>query len=537
VAVIGRRGIATVLTALLLAGCGAAWPQPSSASRPVPRDRALAFSLILRLPGARALDSTLYTAAGVAQALTPAQFGARYGLPERALRRLRATLRDRGVSVLRSFPQRTELRVRARVDVIEGLFAVRILEAAGRGYRVAGHPVIPSALAPMVSAVTGLATTPVWQPREVAPGGLTPASAGLAYDVAPLWRAGIDGRGMRIALIVFSDYAHSDPGTFSRRFGLPAADPALVSIDHGTFDLSGADEVNLDIDVVHAIAPRAQITVYEVGQSASGFGDAVSTIVGAHAAPIISTSWGQCEIGLDPGELAGDEQAIAAAVKARVSIFAASGDSGAYDCQGDDASDHALSVDWPAASPGVISVGGTRLTTRADGTYASESVWEDPLFAEGSGGGFSRSQGRPAWQPVWRGHTASRAVPDVSADADPGTGWTVFSTGRYGEAGGTSAAAPFWAAAMLLVEQYAARHGVTRVNFLAPLLYRLATGHERWPAFHDIRFGTNRYYAGGPGWDPATGLGSPDVYNLARDLLATLRTHHRPPRTGRRARR
>ncbi len=106
----------------------------------------------------------------------------------------------------------------------------------------------------------------------------------------------------------------------------------------------------------------------------------------------------------------------------------------------------------------------------------------------------------------------------------------MYSSGRSIEAGGTSAAAPFWAAAMLLVEQYAARHGVSRVSFLAPLLYRLAASPQRWPAFHDIRFGSNRYYAGGPGWDPATGLGSPDVYNLARDLVAALRRHHRPAR-------
>jgi kumamolisin len=97
--------------------------------------------------------------------------------------------------------------------------------------------------------------------------------------------------------------------------------------------------------------------------------------------------------------------------------------------------------------------------------------------------------------------------------------------GHWDTIGGTSAATPFWASAMLLAEQFAKKDGVKRRCFLAPILYKLAATHQAHPAFHDVKLGGNRYYDAGPGWDYATGLGSPDVYNLARDLAAYLRTH------------
>ncbi|HEY4346581.1 MAG TPA: hypothetical protein VGM80_03255, partial [Gaiellaceae bacterium] len=84
---------------------------------------------------------------------------------------------------------------------------------------------------------------------------------------------------------------------------------------------------------------------------------------------------------------------------------------------------------------------------------------------------------------------------------------------------------PFWAASMLLAEQYAAKHGVKKTCFLAPILYKLAYTKQPYPAFHDVTHGGNRHYDAGRGWDYATGLGSPDVYNLTRDLTAYIRAH------------
>jgi kumamolisin len=98
-------------------------------------------------------------------------------------------------------------------------------------------------------------------------------------------------------------------------------------------------------------------------------------------------------------------------------------------------------------------------------------------------------------------------------------------SGQQTTMAGTSAAAPFWAAAMALTEQYAHQQGVRTPCFLAPILYQLGSTAQTYPAFHDISFGTNRQYAAKPGWDYATGLGSPDVWNLARDLVTYLRAN------------
>ena len=119
-------------------------------------------------------------------------------------------------------------------------------------------------------------------------------------------------------------------------------------------------------------------------------------------------------------------------------------------------------------------------------------------------------------------------MPDVAASASPASGWLVRDSGGWSNVGGTSAASPFWAASMLLAEQYARSQGVTRRCFLAPILYTLASTQQPYPPFHDVALGGNRYYDAKKGWDYATGLGSPDVWNLARDLTAYLRTHPRP---------
>jgi subtilase family serine protease len=309
----------------------------------------------------------------------------------------------------------------------------------------------------------------------------------------------------------------------------------VIPVDGGTIDTSGADEVNLDVDVIRAAAPAAQILIYEVPQTSSAYADVINRIVADGSTDIVSTSWGQCALNLEPSEIRADTQAINAARRVGLSIFAASGDQGAYDCQDASLSDHRLSVDWPAASDGIIGVGGTRLYVNADGSYLREAAWEYALSNAGGGGGLAAGIPRPSWQsgpgvanPYSNG---TRQVPDVSADADPGTGWLTYSSGSSGgtgsdqEAGGTSAAAPFWAASMLLTRQYAHEHGVGRLGYVNPVLYALASTRQAFAPFHDVTEGGNRYYQATPGWDAATGLGSPDVYNLARDMSTYLRAH------------
>src|SRR5581483_3335689 len=215
-----------------------------------------------------------------------------------------------------------------------------------------------------------------------------------------------------------------------------------------------------------------------------------------------------------------------------MSFFAASGDAGAYDCQ-----DTNLAVDYPASDPNVTSVGGTTLTVNADGSYKSESVWSNPLDrlhgprGAGSGGGLSSTWQMPGWQsgPGVQNSSSNgdREVPDISADADPTPGYSVYCTvslagcpsAGWLTVGGTSAAAPLLAASTALINQYLLSQGKAPLGLVNPLLYALATAQQAYPAYHSISTGNNLYYPATGTYSLATGLGTPDVYNIARDLV------------------
>lgn len=505
---------------------------------PAPATERLSFTLVLRLPGAARLKAALAAIENPSSPqyrhfIDPHAFGRRFGISGPQLALLERQLRASGVRTEASYPQRTALGVSGTVATVSRLLHVQIVnyaDAAGhRWHAPTGAPVIPASLAGAVSAATGLDTRPRFLSHDVPMGGLTPQTAPNAYDIAPLAGLGISGQGMKIAVLSFSDYNRGDPGSFDQTYGLSGPSPQVISVDGGTSSTSGADEANLDIDVIQSVAPAAQILFYEIPQTSSAYSDVINRIVADHSTNIISTSWGECELNLGSGERAADAQALSAAVAAGVSLFDASGDSGAYDCQDADLTDHRLSVEWPAASANAIGVGGTRLYLNPDGSYSHEAGWLDVLSHAGGGGGLTTGDARPSWQAApgvmnqfSNGH---RQVPDVSADADPATGWSAYFNGNLGVVGGTSAATPFWAASMLLIEQYAKQHGVSKLGFVGPVLYALASTPQPFPPYHDVTLGGNRYYEAKAGWDFATGLGSPDVYNLARDMVAYLRAH------------
>jgi kumamolisin len=226
---------------------------------------------------------------------------------------------------------------------------------------------------------------------------------------------------------------------------------------------------------------------------------------------------------LDQGDRTRGETALKAAVAQGITVFVSSGDQGAYECQRGHLTDQRTSVSWPADSPWAVSVGGTLLSVRRDGTYLDEAGWEDVLENGGTGGGVNPVDARPTWQAApGLPRSTKRQLPDVAAAADPDSGFLVVEDGKPVPIGGTSASAPFWAASTALIGEYAARQGAGRLPYLNELLYRLASKHQRFPPFHDVVHGGNRRDDARPGWDYATGLGSPDVYNLARDVAQAL---------------
>ena len=304
----------------------------------------------------------------------------------------------------------------------------------------------------------------------------------------------------------------------------------------------GAIEVELDIEVVGAMAPHANQLVYEGPNTTQGLNDTYNQIVHDHKAQIVSISWGLCESSTGPAELKTLDNIFKQGASMGISFFAASGDSGAYDCN-----DSNLAVDSPSSDPYVTSVGGTNLQLNA-GTYGSESVWSNANDMQrspkgsGGGGGISNTFLQPSWQTglgVINANSSGapcnapnaqycREVPDVSAAADPATGYAMFctvtnagcpSTGWI-TVGGTSASAPLWAGSAALINQYLLSKGKTVIGYANPALYSVFNAQQPLSPFHDVTSGTNLYYPAGSGYDMASGLGSPDINNIAQDLAS-----------------
>ncbi|MGW2250039.1 S53 family peptidase [Kitasatospora sp. NPDC001660] len=291
--------------------------------------------------------------------------------------------------------------------------------------------------------------------------------------------------------------------------------------DDGRDGFDSTPEIMLDLAMVGGLAPGAKIVVYFTDFTEQGWVDAIHAIVTdtVNNPTVISCSYGNPEDSTNSAwtrmAIASVDQAFAQAGARNISICCASGDDGSRD----DATGLKAHADFPASSPHVLGVGGTSLVANADG-IASETVW-DQGPGSATGGGVSRWFPVPPWQAdahVPRSanppHSAGRGVPDVAADADVVTGViipTVDGKGLY-QIGGTSAAAPLWAALLSRVNE-----GLSApVGFLNPLLYtKLSTGILR-----DITQGSNGAYDAGPGWDACTGFGSP----VGKALLGGLKT-------------
>ena len=355
-----------------------------------------------------------------------------------------------------------------------------------------------------------------------AAGGLTPAQVRAAYNVP----ANLDGSGQTIALLEFgSGYSAADVQTFAKQFlGLDGVDVELVDILGGSND-GGTQpddlEATLDIQWALAMAPRAKIVVYEApaGANYTEFGAnllaALQFLLADSRNPgIVSISYGDAEVNFAENVIwQGVEAALAALAAKGVSVFVSSGDQGAYGEHwlGDD---KVTRVDFPASCPHAIAVGGTNL-----GAGGQEAAWTfyGPQNGGATGGGESYLFDAPAWQPsamTSKFGISKRGVPDVAAVADPASGCQAIFQGQDVVIGGTSLAAPVWAGIIACVNQALGK----RAGFFLPQLYANPA------ACKDITEGNNSFngvtgYNAELGWDPCTGLGSPDVGKLV-DLLA-----------------
>jgi Subtilase family len=407
--------------------------------------------------------------------------------------------------------------------------------SADAGLRSSIDSILNTVTWPLASAGRA-APVPAGSAGAGRPGGLRPDDIARAYGLRPLWTRGFRGQGETIAVVSLDTFRAEDVAEYERLVGIDGA-PSIerVQVDGEVPLGSGAQEVSLDLEVIRATAPEASIVNYEAELSWEGFVAALKRVNDDGRARLVSVSWGKCLTHVDEAVVGAMERELDRAYRAGRTIFASSGDSGAFSCLHTenelDADQHRASVDWPAASPSVVAVGGTRLTVREDGSYYSENGWEDTLSSDGSGGGISPLHRRPRWQRegVVPSPSRYRHVPDVAGPADcdsaflivypewSGEEWT-RKTGAYGC--GTSAAAPFWTGVAALVLQYARDRGHERLGFLGTLLYALPRNGPGGPPLNDVQTGGNLMNDAGPGWDYATGLGTPNAWNLARAVVA-----------------
>lgn len=358
-------------------------------------------------------------------------------------------------------------------------------------------------------------------------GGYSPTDIRKAYNIP----SSLTGSGQTLALFELDGFNQSDITQYETKFSLPAVPIQTILVDNASGSAgNGSDEVTLDIELMIAVAPGAKkILVYEGPNSEQGVLDTYAKIADDNLAPQVSTSWGASE-NQSSSSFIQSENAIFKQMAAQgQSIFAAAGDSGALD------NGTSLSVDDPASQPYVVGVGGTQLKTNSNGSYLSETTWNATGKASdgAGGGGVSTIWTQPSWQSQAAtsntlGSTSMRNVPDVALNSDPETGYAIYNGGSWSVFGGTSCAAPLWAAFTALVNQQRASNGLTSLGFPNPVFYQIGLSNQYHQDFFDVADGsTNIHYPAVPGYDNATGWGSLNGQNLLDDLsqdLASLPT-------------
>jgi subtilase family serine protease len=394
-------------------------------------------------------------------------------------------------------------------------------------YQVAGH----ISADPSATTFSCQLTTPA--------GCYGPTQIRAAYGVDKLAKLGLTGAGKTIVIVdaFQSPTIASDLATFDTLFGLSAPKLNIIAPDGLTpFDQSSADEtswageITLDVEYSHSIAPDATIDlVLSKSDQDADIYSAQKYVVDHNLGDALSQSFGEAEQCMDPTIQAKTHKLFQRAAAEGITVFASSADQGAAlpTCDG---TSFFKAVSTPASDPLVTGVGGTILD--ADGTtgaYHSEQVWNEPDFAAAGGGGFSTLYSAPSFQ---RGlHLASRGVPDISYNAAIiGGVLAVWSSSGQGanlvfRFGGTSAGSPQWAALAVLADQL----GHHRVGNINNALYGLAHGALYGALYHDVTVGDNTYhgditiqgFSATPGWDAASGLGTPKANLLIPALALT----------------
>lgn len=485
--------------------------------------------------------------------LTPEDYAARFGLSQNDIGKIAAWLRSQGLTVETVARGRNWISFSGTAGQVQEAFQTEIHRYKVNGslhFANAREPSVPAALGAVTGGFAGLDDFR-WKPAQrMSPRGvsgdahiLAPDDFATIYNITPLYQGGFDGSGQKIAITGQTAIDVEDIRTFRSRFNLPQNDPQVVLYGEDPGVRPGElGEAEADVELAGAVARNATIVyVY----SSDVLLSAVYAI-DQNLAPVISHSYGACETRATYQSLL-FRSIVQQANAQGITFVAGSGDAGAAACDApffNPVATNGMAVLFPASIPEVTAAGGTMFNEGSGNywssnggalSYIPETAWNDTVASGvlgASGGGASSLYVKPSWQtgPGVPSDDA-RDVPDVSLTASPfHDGYEVCTSGNCPVFGGTSAAAPSFAGIVALRNQYAvfqglqAQPGMGNIN---PVLYRLA--RVTTDIFHDITMGDNIVpcltgtpdcqhgsfgYSAGIGYDPVTGLGSVDAYNL-----------------------
>ena len=621
-----RKSLAGCL-ALLFAGAGggtalAANVRPSIDMGMAASSQPVHVTLMLKLRNEAALQDYIRQtitpgSAHYRQFLATAEFASQYGASDADVARVQAFLRQHGLDS-QVLPSHLAIETSGTLAQFGAIFQAPIHSyvsaSSGRHFhRPSSAPQMPAVLADSVVSVSGLSNERQFLSHRIRspqlsatpqqaltlktlgtassgnptatgqPGNYTVGDVADLYNINPLYKRGITGKGSTLAIVTLSNFYPADAQTYWDAIGLATKPNRItqVHVDGGGVIDGGSGETALDVEQSGGIAPNADIVVYDAPNAGNGFIDAFAQAVSDNKADSISTSWGSPEIynfaalntpgasikdTSDVGDLRAFHQILLEAAVQGQSVFAAAGDSGAYDTvrglgtgTGPGQFNAPLTVDSPASDPYITAAGGTtvpvKFTNSAGKVVLSidqESVWgwdyllpfvssRAAVFSTGGGGGVSVYWKQPFYQAFTDGMRRSekkqslvyndpsagptalvdlpgnfrgRNVPDVSLNADPETGYIVVSSSDGGviSEGGTSFVAPQLNGISALLAQSTGH----RVGFWNPQVYLLQDifGYGPWSAFNSVNAGDNWFYYGAPNYTPGAGIGTLNVANF-----------------------
>jgi len=474
------------------------------------------------------------------------QFANKIGIDDATYQKIKDFFNVKGITLNLS-KLRTHLNIDAKASIFAKLLQTHFVvhKYSGRTFFApATPPKVPRFLADSILALTGLddyssapqhamaqqvdvASSKKFPAQDCYPldGTLLPKEIAHAYGYDQLWNRGWHGENLTVNLVEIDGYYQDDIQNYFDCINFQGK-LKVVNVDSQPTQAQG--ETALDIEMVAGLARSVNIVDYQTDGNAGGdpwvqVNDELQQILNenthnGNAGSVVSISLGAAEGDLTSGDLNAIDQSLQLLTKVEhMRIFVASGDCGAFS----DRIFDSLSVSFPASDPWATSVGGTILSIDGQQRRTDEIVWSNGSNHQscknrwGSGGGNSLLYRHPSWQDangVYNRYSNGnhREVPDVSASA---YALAVYFDGRWGAVGGTSAAAPIWAAGLALVNQGLMKQ-IGKFTASPQLFYVIAQNEKGMQPFYDVTRGNNLYYPATPGWDYTTGLGTPNLWDL-----------------------